>query len=127
MDPDQLQGSNLESGFARYPTIAEDASQSANTPKGPFIPRIIKYIADESTFFRVHLAAFTFIPLIFSGIFYGSNGRFHISYLDSLFLCYSAMTVTGLSTVNLSTLTTWQQVILYFLMCIVSTLFSVKD
>lgn len=30
------------------------------------------------------------------------------------------MTVTGLSTVNLSTLTTWQQVILYFLMMIVS-------
>jgi len=123
MDPEP--GANLESGLARYPTMAEDAAQHPNTPKGPLIPRIIKYIADESTFFRVHLAAFTFIPLIFSGIFYGSNGRFHISYLDSLFLCYSAMTVTGLSTVNLSTLTTWQQVILYFLMCIVSAFLSV--
>ncbi|KAK0497879.1 potassium transporter [Armillaria luteobubalina] len=72
----------------------------------------------ELTFYRVHLAAFVFIPLVSSGIFYGCNGRFHISFLDSLFLCYSAMTVTGLSTVNLSTLTAWQQVMLFLLMMI---------
>ncbi|KIY66946.1 TrkH-domain-containing protein [Cylindrobasidium torrendii FP15055 ss-10] len=70
----------------------------------------------ELTFYRVHLTAFTFIPLIASGIFYASNGRFQISYVDSLFLCYSAMTVTGLATINLSTTTAWQQVILYILM-----------
>ncbi|KAK0430810.1 potassium transporter [Armillaria borealis] len=70
----------------------------------------------ELTFYRIHFTAFVFIPLIFSGIFYVCNGEFHISYLDSLFLCYSAMTLTGLSTVNLSTLTMWQQVMLYLLM-----------
>ncbi len=74
----------------------------------------------ELTFYRIHLVAFVFIPLVSSGIFYGCNGRFHISFLDSLFLCYSAMTVTGLSTVNLSTLTAWQQVMLFLLMMIVS-------
>lgn len=84
--------------------------------------RFANYVIEETTFFRAHLAAFTFIPLIFSGIFYASNGRFRVSFLDSMFLCYSAMTVTGLSTVNLSTLTTWQQVILYFLMTIVCRL-----
>ncbi|KAK0201093.1 potassium transporter [Desarmillaria ectypa] len=72
----------------------------------------------ELTFYRIHLAAFIFIPLISSGILYACNGRFHISYLDSLFLCYSAMTVTGLSTVNLSTATVWQQVMLYLLMMV---------
>ncbi|KAK0462994.1 potassium transporter [Desarmillaria tabescens] len=72
----------------------------------------------EWTFYRIHLAAFVFVPLISSGIFYACNGRFRISYLDSLFLCYSAMTVTGLSTVNLSTLTVWQQVMLYLLMMV---------
>ncbi|KAK0433448.1 potassium transporter [Armillaria borealis] len=72
----------------------------------------------ELTFYRIHLVAFVFIPLVSSGIFYGCNGRFHISFLDSLFLCYSAMTVTGLSTVNLSTLTAWQQVMLFLLMMI---------
>ncbi|THU76561.1 TrkH-domain-containing protein [Dendrothele bispora CBS 962.96] len=80
--------------------------------------KIEHYVLFESTFFRLHLTAFTFIPLIASAIFWGSNGQFKISYLDSLFLCYSAMTVTGLSTINLSTLTAWQQVILYLLMMI---------
>ncbi|PBK85523.1 TrkH-domain-containing protein [Armillaria gallica] len=70
----------------------------------------------ELTFYRIHLTAFVFISLMFSGIFYIYNGKFHISYLDSLFLCYSAMSLTGLSTVNLSTLTMWQQVMLYLLM-----------
>lgn len=77
----------------------------------------------EANFFRIHLSAFVFVPLIFSGIFYASNGRFHIQFIDSLFLCYSSMTDTGLSTVNLSTLTAWQQVILYLLMMLGDTTF----
>jgi len=85
-----------------------------------FMTRIAQYIQDRSNFFRLHLSAFIFIPLIFSGIFYASNGRFHIRFIDAVFLCYSAMTDTGLSTVNLSTLTAWQQVILYIQMAIVS-------
>ncbi|KAF9040138.1 hypothetical protein BJ165DRAFT_360523 [Panaeolus papilionaceus] len=91
---------------------------SKNLSKGwRLFARCLDFVEREMTFFRLHLAAFTFIPLIFSGIFFASNGRYHISFLDSMFLCYSAMTVTGLSTVNLSTLT-WQQVIMYFLMII---------
>ena len=94
--------------------------RSSTTWRGPDVfLRFIEYVLKECTFYRVHLFAFTIIPLIFSGIFYGCNGRFHISYLDSLFLCYSAMTVTGLSTVNLSTVTVWQQVLLYLLMMMV--------
>ena len=41
-----------------------------------------------------------------------------IGYIDALFVCYSALTVTGLSTINLSTCTAFQQAILFFLMCI---------
>ncbi|KIK57497.1 hypothetical protein GYMLUDRAFT_98602 [Collybiopsis luxurians FD-317 M1] len=81
-----------------------------------FYDRLENFILYESTFFRLHLFAFVFIPLIASAVFWACNGRFTISYLDSLFLCYSAMTVTGLSTVNLSSCTVWQQVILYLLM-----------
>ena len=92
------------------PTNLEDGSsiwrQGENPSSGrTTFSRITHFITEEITFFRVHLAAFTFIPLIFSGIFYASNGRFRVSFLDSMFLCYSAMTVTGLSTVNLSTIT----------------------
>ncbi|KAF5353410.1 hypothetical protein D9756_007889 [Leucocoprinus leucothites] len=78
--------------------------------------QIHDFIDKECTFYRVHLTAFVFIPLIASGIFYASNGRYHVNFLDALFMCYSAMTVTGLATVNMSTLTPWQQVIMFILM-----------
>ncbi|KAJ8690660.1 hypothetical protein PTI98_012069 [Pleurotus ostreatus] len=88
-----------------------------NTREGT-IQRFYRFAKKEATFFRVHLLAFAIVPLVFSGIFYACNGRFPVSYLDSLFLCYSAMTVTGLSTINLSTTTAMQQALLFFLMMI---------
>ena len=63
------------------------------------------------TFFRS-----TFVPLIFSAVFYASNGENYVSYPDALFLCVSAATVTGLATIDLSLLTAWQQVILFIQM-----------
>lgn len=90
-----------------------------------FYRTIVNKVHAEATFFRCHLLAFTFIPFIASGIFYAcnsSNEKFKVGWLDSAFLCYSAMTVTGLSTVNLSTVTPGQQVILFVLMLIVSRL-----
>lgn len=69
-------------------------------------------------FYRLHLVYFVFTSLLASAIFYASNGENHVSYTDSLFLCVSAMTISGLNTVNLSILTTWQQFILFFLMAI---------
>lgn len=41
---------------------------------------------------------------------------YHKAFIDCLFLCYSPLTVTGLSTVNLSSCTVLQQAILYVLM-----------
>lgn len=58
------------------------------------------------------------IPLIFSGIFYACNTEYHIKYVDCLFLCVSSMCVTGLATNNLSTLSTFQQFMMYFQMLI---------
>ncbi|KAF7315082.1 Potassium transport protein [Mycena indigotica] len=78
---------------------------------------LLKAIRKELNFYRVHILFFTFTPLIFSGIFYASNGRFKISYIDCLFNCVSAMTVCGLATVDLSSLTNWQQAILFIQMC----------
>lgn len=96
-----------------------------------------EWIKRESNFFRIHLLFFLLVPLISAAIFYGANGEFHIrelfllfsaryttdvanvchaiAFIDALFLCYSALTVTGLSTINLSTCTVFQQAILYVL------------
>ena len=64
--------------------------------------------------------------MIFSAIFYASNGKVKISYIDSLFNSVSAMTVTGLTTVNMSSLTPWQQTILFLQMCLGSPVSSIS-
>lgn len=69
-------------------------------------------------FFRIHLIIFTITPLLSSLILYLSNGENRISYIDALFNCVSAMSVCGLATIDLSSLTPWQQVILFLQMCV---------
>lgn len=120
------------------PGEAEKNGPSANEDSGPFGHSrnpILRFIHRESNFFRIHLFYFTIVPLITSGIFYGANGElltvtftsliisllrtpgeYPVAYIDALFLTYSSMTVTGLSTINLSTTTPFQQSILFVLM-----------
>ncbi|EIN06562.1 TrkH-domain-containing protein [Punctularia strigosozonata HHB-11173 SS5] len=85
--------------------------------------RIRERIAASLNFYRVHTLIFTFVPLIWSGIFYASNGSTHIAYIDALFNSVSAFCVCGLTTVDLSALTPWQQVILFIQMNTGSTTF----
>lgn len=75
-------------------------------------------IRTHLNFFRIHVIFFTLTPLIFSGIFYASNGKYSVAYIDALYNSVSAMTMCGLATVNLSQLTAWQQVLLFIQMCI---------
>lgn len=75
-------------------------------------------------FITLHYAYFILTSIIASAIFYGtSRPSQSISYTDSLFLIVSAMTEAGLNTVNLSTLTTFQQVILFLLILAGSQIF----
>ncbi|WVQ71337.1 hypothetical protein IAR50_000865 [Cryptococcus sp. DSM 104548] len=81
-------------------------------------------------FFRAHILVFTFTPIIASGIFYAANGSAtgnansaltgvqKVQYLDCLFMCFSAMTTTGLCTINLSALHPFQQFMLFVLFII---------
>lgn len=64
------------------------------------------------------------IPLVFSGIMYAINTEYHISYVDCLFLCVTSMAVCGLATVDLSTLSVMQQVLMFILMLIGSLVSS---
>lgn len=67
-------------------------------------------------FITIHYAYFIIVTLVASVIFWGSSHPAHsISYVDSLFLTVSAMTEAGLNTVNLSQMTTWQQILLWLL------------
>ncbi|KAI1138316.1 TrkH-domain-containing protein [Hypoxylon sp. FL0543] len=74
-------------------------------------------------FITIHYVYFIVVPLVASLVFWGSSDpKFSISYADSLFLVTSAMTEAGLNTVNLSQMTTWQQVLLWFLIIIGSSI-----
>lgn len=75
-------------------------------------------------FITVHYTYFILTCMIFSVIFWGSSdpGK-SVSYTDSLFLVVSAMTEAGLNTVNLSQLTTFQQILLWILIIIGSSIF----
>lgn len=48
-------------------------------------------------------------------MFWVSNGDVRVEFVDSLFICVSAVTGTGLTTLDLSSLTAWQQTILVIL------------
>ena len=98
----------------------------------PSRSRFLRFIHRKSNFYRIHLFVFAITPLICGGIFCGVNGEspirstapllqpcageYRVSLIDALFLTYSSMTVTGLSTINLSTTTPLQQFILFALM-----------
>lgn len=70
-------------------------------------------------FITIHYAYFIIVIAASSLIFWGSSSTFgNVTYIDSLFLVTSALTNTGLSTRNLSEVTTWQQVQLWFLLMI---------
>lgn len=55
------------------------------------------------------------LPLFWSTVLWASNGKFQVKFIDSLFICVSAATGTGLATIDLSALTAWQQAILVIL------------
>lgn len=56
----------------------------------------LEWIQDELNFFRIHLIVFTFLPLFASVVYWGANGQYKVKYIDSLYLCYSAFTSTGM-------------------------------
>lgn len=75
-------------------------------------------------FITVHYAYFIATCMVASVIFWGSsNPAQSISYTDALFLVVSAMTEAGLNTVNLSQMTTFQQIILWLLILMGSSIF----
>ncbi|KIO22662.1 hypothetical protein M407DRAFT_79030 [Tulasnella calospora MUT 4182] len=93
----------------------DDEIYPENAARGP-----IAWLKENLNFYRIHLTFFTFVPLIFALIFWGSSNKETdpISFVDSLFIVVSSITVTGLATIDLSPLTPWQQVILFILMII---------
>jgi Trk-type K+ transport system membrane component len=98
----------------------------AGVPTPPLrrISRVIRRNSPSLNFITLHYIYFITTCLIASVIFWGaSTPPRSVSYTDSLFITVSAMTLAGLNTVNLSTLNTFQQFELFFLIIIGSAIF----
>ncbi|KAF2668432.1 TrkH-domain-containing protein [Microthyrium microscopicum] len=86
--------------------------------------RIAKAQLPQLNFITLHYLYFIVTGLVSGLIFWGSSTPSRsIPFADALFLCISAMTEAGLNTVNLSTLNTWQQIILFLLIMMGSSIF----
>lgn len=92
----------------RHPKIGDGMAGIWLTIR-PYLPPV--------NFITMHHAYFVFVGLLFALIFWGaSNPSRSVSFTDSLFLVESAFTGSGLNTINISLLTTGQQVILALMM-----------
>lgn len=94
-----------------FPSFRPSLSTTSPCPS-TFHLSLPTYLTRHFNFFRIHLLFFTLTPLIFSGFFYAANGSStangngsstantngreaglqKVTYMDSLFLCFSAMT-----------------------------------
>ncbi|KAI1614929.1 cation transport protein-domain-containing protein [Exophiala viscosa] len=84
----------------------------------------IQTMLENVSFIHLHYFYFCATCMLASIVFWGSSTPAKsVRYIDSLYLCISAMTEAGLNTVNLSTLNTWQQVILFLLIIMGSAIF----
>jgi hypothetical protein len=119
----------LETDDGAFYTYHEDlnaAGSKHGKPGGWWI-----WIRKHLNFFRIFLLTFVFFPLIMSVIFWAVNTEYQVAYVDALYLCYSSFTSTGmlhgillwfvlvfltnlgLSPIDLSHTTTFQQVLLF--------------
>jgi hypothetical protein len=76
----------------------------------PYLPPI--------NFITLHYAYFILSCLFFALVFWGSGSpsSLQIGFLDSLYLSMSALTSTGMNTVNVSQMSTGQQIVLFIAM-----------
>ncbi|KAJ5704202.1 hypothetical protein N7493_011340 [Penicillium malachiteum] len=91
--------------------------------QGP-IGRALMAVSSPANLLTLHYVYFIATCLISSIIFYLTSTPWKsVAYVDAIFLCVSAMTGAGLNTVDLSTLNTFQQVLLFILLILGSAIF----
>ncbi|KAI1137482.1 TrkH-domain-containing protein [Hypoxylon sp. FL0543] len=95
---------------AQHPGIYDTVNAAARAVK-PYLPPV--------NYITLHYAYFIGTTIVATLIFWGSSvPAYSIGWWDSMFMVMSAITATGLNTVNVSQLTTFQQVELWILMII---------
>lgn len=96
MDEEQPVNPRLETNDGVFYTYHEDlnATRSKHGKLGGWWIWIRKHL----NFFRIFLLTFVFFPLIMSVVFWAANTEYQVAYVDTLYLCYSSFTNTGIFT-----------------------------
>jgi hypothetical protein len=95
-------------------------------PAGPWRRslRFVRFHLPRFNFITLHYTYFIFTCLVCAVIFWGaSTPKKSVPFTDSLFFTVSAMTEAGLNTINVSTLNTFQQTMLFLLIIVGSSNF----
>ncbi|KAI0794323.1 TrkH-domain-containing protein [Fomes fomentarius] len=79
------------------------------------MPSLWTSISSSLNFYRIHFLVFSTISLLGAAIFWADNGQSPVKFVDALYVCVSSTTGTGLATIDLSSLTTWQQIVIVIL------------
>ncbi|KAI1802901.1 TrkH-domain-containing protein [Daldinia bambusicola] len=94
----------------KHPELHEKLTRWAYAAK-PYLPPV--------NYITLHYAYFIGMTIVGTLIFWGASApRYSVGWWDSMFMVMSALTASGLNTVNVSDLTTFQQVELCVLMMI---------
>ncbi|KAK5088404.1 low affinity potassium transporter [Lithohypha guttulata] len=78
------------------------------------------FLKRKFNFITIHYLYISLMALFWSGMFYSIGG---VDYIDSLFFASGACTQSGLNTVDVNTIKTGQQVILYLLAMVCNPIF----
>lgn len=86
--------------------------------------RLLRRWLPPANFITLHYTYFLATCMTSAIIFWGASTPAHsVRFIDALFLTVSAMTLSGLNTVNLSELNTFQQILLFLLIMVGSAIF----
>lgn len=114
----QQRGTQFQDKMPRLPDLKEWSK-----PFNKAIRKIRRQLPDLN-FITIHYLYFILTSLIFAVILWGSSTPPRsVRFIDCLFLAVSAQTEAGLNTVNLSTLNSFQQVLLFLLIIMGSAIF----
>ncbi|KAJ9612985.1 hypothetical protein H2200_002926 [Cladophialophora chaetospira] len=104
--------------------LDERSKQTLVQRAAAWMPKSLYHGLSGFSFIQWHYFYFIATTLVTSVIFWGSSTPAEsVRYIDSLFMCVSAMTEAGLNTVNLSELNTWQQIMMFLLIIFGSAIF----
>ncbi|KOS17091.1 Low-affinity potassium transport protein [Escovopsis weberi] len=110
---------NLDGGMSE---LGEAGGTSSGWMGSANLLSRIRQIFTRASFIITHYAYFIGLVFLSSVVFWASSKPSQaVSYVDSLFLVVSAISGTGLNTVDLSSVTTWQQTILLLLIMVGGT------